>query len=315
MIENLISSINAVAPIFIMVFLGVLIKRKGIINDNFASKGTNLGFKVAFPALLFRDVSKTDFTSVFNIRLILFVVIGILLQFVVLWIVCSVFIKEKEKLGAFVQGSFRGNFLLIGLPLAYNLFGQSGLAKCAILLSFVIPLYNVLATILLTVTSQPSESLNFKEILKNILKNPLIMSIIIALPFSYFKIQLPAVLSQPIDYLSDLALPIALLSMGCNFSYAGVKKDLKLSLTAVFIKIVAAPLIFILTAFFLGFRNEELGSILILFGAPTAVTSYIMAKGMGSDSELAANIVLMSTLGSILTLFAGIFLFKNMGVI
>jgi malonate transporter len=315
MIENLIFSINAVAPIFLMVFLGAILKKKGIINDNFASKGSDFVFKVAFPALLFRDVAITDFTSVFNVWLVLFAIIGTILQFIILWILSSVFIKEKTKLGAFVQGSFRGNFLLIGLSLAYNLFGESGLAKCAILLSFIIPLYNVLATVVLTVTSQQSDVCSLKGIAKSLMKNPLILSILLAIPFSYFKIQLPVILSKPIEYLSDLALPIALICMGCNFSLAAVKRNIKLSLTAVLIKIIAAPLIFASIAFYLGFRNEELGSLFILFGAPTAVTSFIMAKAMKSDSDLAANIVLMSTLGSILTLFAGIFLFKHTGML
>ena len=312
--DNLIFSLNAVAPVFVIVFLGAFLKRKGITDDKFNSMATNMVFKVALPVLLFRDVASADVSNVFDIRLILFVLIGTVLQLSAFWIIGSVFVKERPSLGAFVQGAFRGNFAFIGLPLAYNLFGQQGLAKCAVLLSFTIPLYNVLATILLTVTSPNADSSNIEGIIKSIIKNPLIISIVLALPFSYFHIQLPQIASKSIEYLSGIALPMALLSMGGTFSFTAVKRCVNLSLAAAFLKIVLSPLVFTLLAFYMGFRGYSLGSVFIVFGAPSAVTSYVMAKAMDSDSELAASIVLMSTLGSIFTLFAGIFIFKSMGI-
>lgn len=313
--QNLIFSINAVAPIFMIVFFGVLLKKKGLINDNFTSTSTNLVFKIALPALLFRDVAKTDITSVFDINLILFVIIGTILQLLVFWISSSTFIKDKAVLGAFVQGSFRSNFAIIGLPLAYNLFGQAGFTKCAVVLPFTIPLYNVLAIILLTVTSHDTVSSSNKGIITSIIKNPLILAIISAFPFSYFQVQLPDVASKTIEYLAAVAIPLALLGMGGSFSFAGVKKNIGLSLSATLLKIIVSPLVFTLLAFYLGFRNEALGAVFILFGSPAAVTSYIMARAMKSDSDLAASIVLLTTLGSILTLFAGIFIFKTIGII
>lgn len=313
--ENLLFSFNVVVPIFIIVFFGVFLKAKKIINDNFINTSTNLVFKIALPALLFRDIAKTDFRKVFNINLIIYALAGITLSFIVLCVLVPLFVKDNRSRGAFIQGVFRSNYAIIGLPLAYNMFGQSGFAKSAVLLSFAVPLFNVLAIIILTVTSPNAVNSSKKDIVFNVIKNPLILSVLLAIPFSYYQITLPQIASKSIDYLASIAIPLALLGLGGQFSFTSVKKSLSLSLSATFLRLVIAPLIFTFAAFYVGFRNEELGALFILFGSPTAVSSYIMAKAMDSDSDLAAHIVLMTTLGSVLTIFAGVFILKTIGAI
>lgn len=313
--ENLLFSINAIAPVFVIVFFGVFLKKRRIINDNFVNTSTDVVFKIALPALLFRDVAKTDFESVFNLKLIFFAVGGTVAAFLVLWAACSYVIKDARTLGAFVQGAFRSNFAILGLPLASNLFGRAGLAKSAIILAFIIPLYNVLAIVILTVASPKTTTVNKAEILLNILKNPLIWGVALAIPFSLFRITLPEIAVKSIDYLAGLTMPLALLGMGGSFNFTGVKSKIGAALSAAFIKILLLPLTFTFLAIFTGFRGEELGALFILFASPTAVSSFIMAKVMDSDAELASHIILITTLGSILTTFAGIFLLKTAGMI
>jgi len=314
--DNLLFSINAVAPIFIIVFFGIFLKKKNIINDNFTSVSTNVVFKIALPALMFKDVAATDFKSVFDIKLIAYSLAGTVVLFLLLYAVCTFLVTDRQARGAFIQGVFRGNYAIIGIPLAYSAFGQAGLIKGAVLLAFVIPLYNVLAVIVLSVTSPKRDSSkSTSNIFINILTNPLIIAIVLALPFSYFQVQLPQVIMKAVDYMSALAIPLALLGMGGSFSFASIKRNFSLGISAAVMKIAVTPVIFTLVAYYLGFRRVELGVLFILFGAPTAVSSYIMAKAMDSDSDLAANIVLMTTMGSVLTTFAGIYILKTLGLI
>jgi malonate transporter len=314
--ENLLFSINSVVPIFVMVFFGILFKKRGIINDNFTSVSSDIVFKIALPALLFKDVASTDLKSVFDIKLILFSLVGTIILFFVLCAICPLFIDCSRTKGAFIQGVFRSNYAILGIPLAYNIFGQAGLTKSAILMAFVIPVYNVLAVIILTVTSNNTTSINNKkDILINIISNPLIISIVAALPFSYLQIQLPQIVVKVIDYFSALAIPLALLGIGGSFTFNSIKKNFSLGLFATVLKIVVVPAVFTTLAFYMGFRGIELGVLFILFASPTAVSSFIMAKAMDSNSGLAANIILMTTLGSVFTIFLGVYILKTVGAI
>ena len=313
--QNLLFSINAVAPIFIIVLFGAWLKHRNIINDNFASASTKVVFTAALPALIFKNISEADFKSVVNLKLILFAVISTLVLFALLCIFAPLFISNRQTAGAFIQGVFRSNYAIIGLPLVFNLFGQTGFAKGSVMLAFIMPVYNILAVALLASTSPSAHAGGKKEIIAGILKNPLILSTLAALPFSYFRIPLPGIAAKTIDYLASVCVPLALLGIGNFISFEGVRKNFSLSLAAAFLKTAAVPAAFTFLAFRFGFRGDELGAVYILFASPAAVSSFIMAKAMDSDSVLAAQIVLMTTLFSVLTIFAGVFILKTIAAI
>lgn len=313
--DEFLFSINAVVPVFAVVFFGVFLRWKSLINEDFVGISTGLVFKFALPALLFTDIAATDFKSVFDIKLILYSLAATAALFLLLTAVCPLFIKDKRSAGAFIQGAFRGNFAFLGLPLAFNLFGQEGGSKAGIVLSFVVPLYNVLAIILLTVMSPNLKKGSLKAILLNIVKNPLIIAVAAAVPFSYFNIPLPGLVEKSMGYVAGLSMPLALIGMGGSFSLSGLKSNISKSLAATFLKILAAPALFTALAYYMGFRSTDLGVLFVLFSSPTAITSYIMARAMDSDFELASQIVILSTLGSTATIITGVYLLKNLGAI
>ncbi len=313
--QNIIFSINVVVPIFVIVFLGIFLRRRNILNENFAAVSSNLSFQVSLPAMLFDDLAKTDLKGILDLKLIGFALAGILVFFIIFSLAGKLMIRDGKSRGAFVQGIFRSNFAILGLALASNALGQAGLTKSAVLLAFVIPLFNVLAVITLTINSSDSACIDRKGILKNIAKNPLIIAIVLALPFSYFQIPLPAILDNIIGYMSSIAIPLALLGMGCSFDFKSSRKIFGLTLTASLIKIVVMPLVLLAAAYFLGFRGVDLGVLFILFASPTAISSFVMAKAMDCDADLSAGIVLMTTIGSVITLSAGIFILKTFGLI
>tara|TARA_Y100000782_G_scaffold28123_2_gene31443 strand:+ start:53202 stop:54206 length:1005 start_codon:yes stop_codon:yes gene_type:complete len=314
-LNSLSFTANIVAPIFFIVFLGYLLKRMHIIDDNFINTASKLVFVITLPALVFMSISRTDFHAVFNPEQLGFVFISILIFFIGLWVIGKYWIKQPQDLGVFIQGGFRSNYGIIGLAVSYNLFSDSGLAQASLLLALVIPLFNVLSIIALALPAKKTGVSSFSSTVFEIVKNPLIIAVLLALPFSYFDFQLPEVAEKTGRYFANLTLPLALLAIGGSLNLASLRSTSAHATWATISKLILMPLILTFAAWSYGFKGQDLAMLMILFGCPTAAASFVMAKGMGGNAELAANIILMTTLGSVLTLSAGIYLLRVTAVI
>ncbi len=312
--QNFLFISSLVIPVFLIVALGFLLKKKGMINDNFITLSSKIVFSAALPALIFTEISALDSGDVLNWRVILYSYAGTIVLFLVIWAI-SVLIKQPKDRTVFIQGAFRGNFAIIGLAIIANLYGENNLGKASVVLAFTIPLYNILAVIALTVPLRKEKQLDYKKTIIEILRNPLVLGVIAALPFYYFEIPLPGIIKTTVGYMAALTLPLALLGIGGFISFEGLKRSSIISFWATFIKLLIVPLIGTYAAVLLGFRQDDLGILFILFACPTAIASFIMAEAMGSNSRLAANILLLTTLGSALTITLGLFILKELNLI
>jgi predicted permease len=261
------------------------------------------------------EIATIELSEVLDLDLILFVYIGTLISFGLSWIISIPFIKEPRDRSVFIQGSFRGNYAIVGLALIANVYGTGRLGKAALILAFTIPLYNVLSVIALTVPMRKEKQLNFSHTLLEIAKNPLILGVIAAIPFSYFSIKIPFVVLKTGEYLAALALPLALLGIGGFLSFTNLRKGAVMVFSSTFLKLVVIPLAAVYAAYKFGFIGEDLGMLFLLFACPTAIASFIMAEAMGVNSRLAGNILLVTTLGSVLTITVGLFILKENGLI
>ncbi len=311
--QNVIYSINVVAPVFIVICLSAFLYKIKIINDNFTKVATELAFKIALPVMTFRDISRTNAESVFDLKLLTFSVISIVTVFLLLSFIIPFFIKEGKTRGAFIHGVFRSNYGILGLAIVNNAYGQTGFSKSTVLLSVILPVFSILAVITLAANSSGKSKGSFRETLKTIVQNPLIIATSIALPFMYFKIPIPTVIDKTIDYFGSIAIPIALIGMGGSFKFSRMDKNKKVLAVGTLLKIIILPLIIVPFAYLLGFRGLELCILFVLFASPSAITSFIMTKAMGGDGDLAANIVMVTTLGSVVTLPLGIFILRTVG--
>ena len=315
MLDNLIFTADIVAPVFLIIALGFLLRKLKVINESFVTVTSKFVFNVCLPALIFTELYDIDFGAVVDPGQIIFVYIGTLVMFFLIWLISNHFIKEGRDLSVFVQGAYRSNFAIVGLAIISNLFGSGGLGKASLLLAFILPLYNILAVVILTVPMRKERKLNLKGTIKEIITNPLILAVVIALPFSYFKINMPGVFVSTGELLSDVALPLALIGIGGSMNLTNLKNASGLAFTSSAIKIILIPLVLVFGAYEVGFRNTDLGILFILFSCPTAVVSFIMAEAMGCNSRLAGNIVVISTIGSIVTISAAIILLRSIGLI
>lgn len=315
MIDNIIFTGNVVAPVFLLVALGYFVKRINVINENFVDVTSKFVYSVSLPALVFINIAEIDLSEAIDFSQIIYIYSATLLSFFLIWIFSIPFIKDGKNLSVFVQGAYRSNFAIVGFAIVSKLFGSYALGKAALVLAFILPLYNILAVIILTVPLRKEKKLNLKSTVFEILFNPLIIAVIIGLPFSYFKIEIPSFINLTIGFLAELALPLALIGIGGSLNLQNIKKASGLAFTSSAIKIIIVPLLLTLGAYHFGFRELDLGIMFILFASPTAIVSFIMAEAMGANSKLAGNIVLISTVASVFTIAAGIVILKELALI
>jgi len=310
---------EVVTPIFFIILLGVFLRHVRVIDDGFVNTASRVVFLVALPALIFFSIAPTDFLSLLRLDVIAFFYAGTLVTVGLIWWLSGLFIRDAADRGAFVQGSFRSNFGIVGLALCVNAFGEYGLAFGAMLLAFLIPLYNVLSILVLTPARSTAIKPPWWRPLLEIVRNPLILAVIFGLFFSIFAIPLPAVIEKTGDYFARLTLPLALLASGGALTLNGLALNRlisasRLALSAAAVKLIGLPAVLTLGALACGFEGRAVGVLFIAFASPTAAASFVMARVMGANAELSGHIIVVTTLASILTIGTGLFLLKIGGV-
>ncbi len=310
----LITSINAVLPIFIIIALGSFLKQKNIITDDYVTKSMKIIFNICLPGMLFIKVSNSDISLVFQKDSLFFSIIIILmtiLLFLFSKLLAHHIIKTPADRGTFVQGAYRSNYIFIGYSVLYNLFGETIISRMALLVIIIIPLYNILAILVLTEQNSDNKSKNLKLVFLNILKNPLIIGIFLGFLSSMFKIKLPIFLDSTFSLLGDVATPLGLLGIGTYMTFSQLK-SVRTEIIAVFLKTILSPFLAVIVAYFLGFSFLDTTLIFVVFGSPTAITSFIMASAMGGNKKMAANIVILGTFFSLFTFLIGLTILANL---
>ena len=312
--SNLIYSINATLPIFLLIILGKVLKTTKIINDEFTKTADRYVFRIALPALLFSDLTENNVGSAFDGKYVLFCFSVTIFSIAVLWGLTEKFMKNEEQKGAFIQGSYRSSAAILGLAFINNMYDSVGMAPLMII--GCVPLYNIFAVIILTLKGDNGgKKPNMKETFINVMKNPILLSILIALPFALLNLHFPSFVNKAIGSVANTATPLALISIGASFEGKKALKKMKPTLLASFIYMILLASLFLPLAVVFGYRNQELMALLVMLGSPTTVSSYIMAKNTGNDGILTSSIIVLTTLLSSLTLTLWIFVLKSFGVL
>ena len=313
--ENLIFSLNATVPVFLMMLLGMLFRKLGWIDEAFASKMNQFVFLVPLPVLVFHDLAAADIGDVWNFRFVAFCFL-VTAASIAICAVLSCFLKEKVQRGEFIQASYRSSAALLGIALTTNIYGDAGLVPLMIIGS--VPLYNIMAVVVLSLTSPakdaPKKGL-WKSTLKGIITNPIILGIAAGLLWSVLRLPFPPILEKTVSSLGDLAAPLGLIAMGATFRLDKAVGQAKPAIAASLIKLVGFCVLFLPLAVRMGFREEELVAILIMLGSATTVSCYVMAKNMGHEGTLTSSAVMLTTLFSAFTITGWLFLLKSLGLL
>lgn len=310
--ENFIYSLNATVPVFLVMVIGYYLKQKGMLNEGFANAANKFNFQVTLPALLFKDISSADIRQVLDVRYMLYCAIVTTICFFTLWGLAKLLMKDKSMVGAFVQASFRGSAAVLGIAFIQNIYGNSGMAPLMIVSA--VPLYNMYSVIVLTFEgADDTGGSHIKKALINICKNPIIISILLGVIVSFSGITFPTIINKTVNNLAAMATPLALVVIGAGFEGRKALAKIKPTVIATLIKLVVQPAIFLPIAVWMGFRTEKLIAILVMLGAPTTVSCYIMAKSMNNDEVLTSSVVVATTLLSAVTLTGWIYILKALG--
>ena len=305
----LADTINVTGPIFILVAIGVILKRIDFIDDHFVQISSKLVFSLCLPLLLFTSISSNDLNETLNANLLYFCVAASFASFLLSWLVAVMFVKPRQDRGVFIQACFRSNLGVVGLALCANAYGEQGLALASMMMASLTVSYNILCVAILSFYAG-RESLSIKQVVVDILKNPLIIAIFLAVMVSALQIPVPRIALSAGEYLGSLALPLALLGTGAGMNLKDIRDSSVITTLAVIMKTALLPLLVTIAAIMFGFNGMILGCLFLMFVSPTATASYIMVKSMGGNDALAANLIMVTTVVSILTSSIGLFLLR-----
>ncbi|MDR5905719.1 AEC family transporter [Franzmannia qiaohouensis] len=303
-----LATLNITLPVFAMVLVGLVLKRIGWIDQAFIATASALVFKATMPTLLFLSIVQADLDTAFQPGLIAYFLGFTLLSFVLAWGWAVARYPRLDR-GIFVQGAFRSNCGVVGLALAASMYGGYGLSLGGILTGGVIVLYNVLSSIILSLYSPTARS-DISALLADIVRNPLILCVFAALPVAALGISLPNWLLTSGEYFGSLSLPLALICIGGTLSVRSIRSGNRLVMSVCLWKLVWVPLLGTLGAILLGYRGQALGVLFLFLASPTAAVAFIMAKAAGANDRLTADMIVLSTLASMLTVSLGIFVLQ-----
>lgn len=296
----MVTVLEIVLPVFLLIALGYFIRRIHLVDHRFYAQVNQLVYYICLPLLLIYKIGSADFSTSFNLSLVLGCSGSVGLVFVISYLLGKWRRFPAAVHGAFCQGSFRGNLAYIGLAIIFNAYGDAGLTRAGVLLGFLVPVLNFFAILALLLPQQKKRT-SLLGIGKQIGSNPLILASLLGLLWSFFQLPMPVLVDRTLSIATGMALPLALLSIGGGFSMAKLTGDMAKAAVAVSMKLLLLPLITAGCLLLLNITGLDLAIGILMAGAPTAVATYVMASQMGADSELAASIVMLATAFSALS--------------
>ncbi|MGN0403705.1 MAG: AEC family transporter [Bariatricus sp.] len=311
--KSFILAVSVVSPLLIYMLVGSLIKKMNWFSQDSFQSLNGVIFKIFLPLALFFDVYEADLNEAVKPQVFIFTVIGVIIIYVLVWMITVCLVKEKADSSTMIQGIFRSNFVLFGNSIAVSMCDASGTALTAALAAVIVPLYNILAVILFE--SMRGGRMRLSKVIVGIIKNPLVEAGILGILCNIFQIRFPDWFAAPFMRIGDIATPLALITLGGMLSLGSIVKHKNYLIAAVAGRLVLVPLVVLITAVLLGFRGQILIILLSVFAAPTAVASAPMAQAMGGNGALAGEIVVLTSACCILTIFLFVFGLSGIGLI
>ena len=314
MFESFMVSLNAVAPFLILLSVGFLAVRTGLTDRAFMNRLNTLNFRLFFPFLMFNNIYGAKPENLPSLTLMIAGPLSVILVILVLmWIVPRI-VKENPRRGVIIQGIFRSNFIIYGIPLTTYVFGAEKSSVAGMMTLIMVSLFNTAGVIVLEIFREGGK-VRLKPLLLGLLKNPLLQGCAAGLLFYLLQIRLPDFIASPVSSLASLATTLAMIVLGANLVFEELKKNRKPITAVLLVRLVLLPLIMLPLGWLIGLRGVELFLILMIFGTPVATSSYPMAQNMGGDGPLAGQLVFVSTVVSLGTIFLFIYAMSRLGLL
>ena len=334
--NNFIFSLNATLPVFLVIMIGFGLRRIGLLTEEFARVGDRLVFRVALPVMLFVEIASVDWEDSFDLKFFLFCAATACVSFAAIYGLAWLLLKDRSMIGTYSMVSFRGSAAVLGIAFVTNIYGSAGFAPLMIVA--VVPFYNIFSVLALAISAKPAEEVSedpadaaedgetaktaaafsAKKVLLEVITNPLIVAVVLAIPAALLHLPAKSWLTIPFKCLTsigNMATPLALLVLGAGFEHREAIAKIRPVLMASLTKLVLLPAVFVPAAVWMGFRDAQLLAIAVMLASPTTVACYIMAKNMRNDATLASGTVLFTTLFSSVTITAMVYILRTAGLI
>lgn len=335
--EIFMFSFNAVMPILLLVFLGYFLRLVHFADDAFFKKANSMVFKIFLPVLLFVNIYEIESLKSLNFQAVAYCMAAILVICILGYVIAHLVTKKRSHLGVLTQCSFRSNYAIIGIPLALSLGGEQAVAFASVLSAVAVPMFNVLAVIILSHYTGEKGKNAVKDTLKKTAKNPLIIGVFLGIAVVLLRSIIPVDGSgvpvftiennipffyKALKNLSAVASPLALVVLGARFDFGAVGSLRREITVGTLMRVVMAPLVglggaVILSeyAHILNFTAVEYPALISVFATPTAVSSAVMVGEIGGDEQLAGQLVVWTSIVSMVTIYAIVFAMKTFAII
>ena len=314
MFESFLVALNAVAPFLVLLSVGFLAVRTGLTDRAFMNRLNALNFRLFFPFLMFNNVYSARPEDLPSPALMIFGPVSVLLLIAVLLAVVPRIVKENPRRGTIIQAVFRSNFIIYGIPLTASVFGPERSSVCGMMVMIMVTLFNTAAVTVLEIFREGGR-VRPKQLLLGLVRNPLLQGCAVGLLFYLLRVRLPDFIASPVSSLASLATTLAMIALGASLVFEDLKKNRRTITAVLVLRLVLLPLIMLPLAWLLGLRGVELFLVLMIFGTPVATASYPMAQNMGGDGQLAGQLVFVSTVASLGTVFLFIYAMSRLGLL
>ena len=311
MLSNFFVALGGVVPLFCLMAVGLFVRRVRLLTDEELFHVNGMVFRVFFFFMMFYNIYAAKPGTTVSPLLVGLGVGGVLLTALVATGVVCIFEKDNARRGVIVQAAYRGNYVLMGVPLVANIFGSDAVAIPTMMIAAVVPLYNVLSVFILeTFRGGRFDLLN---ILRSVVMNPMILGGILGALCRAAELHIPAPILRPAAEIAAATTPVALIILGASFRGGSFHTHLPQLIGAIAARLVIVPGIMLAIAIALGMRDVELVTLIAIYATPCAVAGFAMAQQMHADAELAGNCVVYSSAISCFTIFGWVFLLKTLG--
>ena len=314
MLESFMVAFNAVAPFLILLGIGFGAVRLKLADRAFMDRLNALNYRLFFPFLMFNNVYSAKPENMPSVKLMLTGALSVILLVILLVIIVPKFVKENPRRGVVIQGIFRSNFIIYGIPLTTYVFGTEKSSVCGMMIMIMVSIFNIAAVIVLELFREGGK-IRPGMLLLGIVKNPLLQGCVVGLLFYLLQIRLPSFIAAPVSSLAGAATTVALVVLGANLKFDELKKNRRTISAVLVIRLILLPVVMVVFAYLIGLRGVELFLMLMIFGTPVATSSYPMAQNMGGDGQLAGQLVFVSTVASLATIFVFIFTLSRLGLL
>jgi predicted permease len=310
-------SFNAIAPMVFTTALGAFMAKQVKAKESDIAFLNTLCFRYLLAFHIFNSTLSIDYHAEFNLKLVVFCVAAIVGTLAAAWLLLPHLVRDKMRCCIFVVSSFRSSNIVYALSLSIAMFGATGMKAAAMLVPVTIICFNFFSVVVMVFYARSPSGGRGAALLRTAVdtaKNPLIIASVLGIALSLGHVELPPFLKSAIGALGNAGTPVTFLLLGAQIDLEKLRSSFGAALGVCVLRLVVVPAILVPLAVAVGFRGPELGALMVVFAAPCAITTLVMARDYDIDPAFTAETVYLSTVLSMPTMFVFITVMRYLGL-